>query len=135
MIEPPIPILFVAGGRVQSNGRAALAGSITKNSPMGVLFGPGLVDPAGAEIHFIVRSHGNVLPGLLAAQISSVNGGCPPNQCEDLQFAQHFAADADASGNSTAPLHLFSDGSEVRNSESVLRRTANGAIVVVNTRL
>ena len=128
-------VLFVAGSRVQSNGRAGFAGSITKNSPMGVLFGPGLVDTAGAEIHFVVRSHGRVIPELLAAQLSSVNGGCPPNECIDVQFAQHFAADADASGISTAPLHLFADGSEVPDSESVLRRTPNGAFVVVNTRL
>ncbi len=128
-------VLYVTGQRVQSNGRAAFAGAISKGSLMGVLFGPGLVDSAAAEIHLIIRSHGRVIPDMLAAQVSSVNGGCPPNACTDLQFAMHLPGAADATGRSSSPVQLFSDGSAVPGAQSLLRRTANGAFAVALTRL
>jgi hypothetical protein len=128
-------VLYVTGQRVQSNGRAAFAGAISKGSPMGVLFGPGLVDPAAAEIHLIVRSHGRVIPDLLASQVSSLDGGCPPNDCTDLQFAVHLPGAADAMGLSNSLVQYFADASAVRGAHSVLRRTPNGAFAVVITRL
>lgn len=127
-------VLYVTGQRVQSNGRAAFAGAFSKNSVMGTLFGPGLIDPATAEIHLIVRSHGRVIPDMLAGQISSVNGGCPPNTCTDLQFAAHLPGAA-VSGVSTSVVQLFSNGSTVPGAQSVLRRTANGVFAIVITRL
>lgn len=52
---------------------------------------PGLVNPRGAAIHLVVRSHGaaNADPALLAQQLTQFNGGCPPNTCSNLQFALH----------------------------------------------
>lgn len=55
------------------------------------LFGPGLQDTAGAELHVIVRSHGPANPNQdpnddsieLIGQISTVEGSCGINACFD----------------------------------------------------
>lgn len=49
--------------------------------------GDALTDPKGAEIHFIVRTHGPVIPELRREQITTLNGGCPPNVCANVQLA------------------------------------------------
>jgi hypothetical protein len=41
----------------------------------------------GAEVHLVIRSHGSILPGDIAAQLSMINGGCPPNTCVNVQVA------------------------------------------------
>jgi hypothetical protein len=56
----------------------------------------------GAEIHFIVRGHGPLIPGRVREMISTVFGACDdappgipelglpgPNACADLQVAMH----------------------------------------------
>ena len=40
------------------------------------MYGPGLLDPMNAEIHFLVRSHGRALAGHVAEQFSTPNGMC-----------------------------------------------------------
>ena len=67
-----------------------------------VLFGKGAVDPNndngvrpglrdgngfGAEVHLVIRTHGDILPDAIAAQLSMINGGCPPNTCVNVQVA------------------------------------------------
>ena len=56
----------------------------------------GLMDPRGAEVHLIVRTHGPVQQGNQQAQYSTFNGGCndtgmppeiPGDDCENVQFA------------------------------------------------
>ena len=84
-------VFWAAGDITGIDGKA----SFNSKLPVGflpsgldrVLFGPGLSDPFSAEIHNIVRSHGPVISGLEKEQISTFNGGCPPNICADLQFA------------------------------------------------
>jgi len=39
----------------------------------------------GSEIHLVVRSHGPILPGMVAAQIGSFGGACGVNTCDDQQ--------------------------------------------------
>ena len=39
----------------------------------------------GAEVHFIIREHGDLLPHAIADQLSAFNGGCPPNACANAQ--------------------------------------------------
>ena len=56
----------------------------------GVIAGPGLLDPRGAEIHLVIRDHGPAIPGLIDEQIHSFNGGCPPNSCGNVQAAAHM---------------------------------------------
>ena len=48
--------------------------------------GTGLLDVFGAQIHLAVRHHRPKLPG--NAQLSTFNGGCPPNACATVQVAQ-----------------------------------------------
>jgi len=54
--------------------------------------GDGSLDnPLTAEIHFVLRSHGPTIPGMIQDQISTFNGVCNPGepnegQCEDVQF-------------------------------------------------
>jgi hypothetical protein len=81
-------VLFATGHVVGQNGKGNFGahlhvGQMTND----VLFGPGLLDPRGAEIHVIVRSHGDPIPGLVREQISTVGGGCDINTCESQQFA------------------------------------------------
>jgi hypothetical protein len=59
----------------------------------------GLTNPEGAEVHFVVRSHGPLLPGQVPEQRGSFAGGCQtfldagathvlePGECSDLQFS------------------------------------------------
>jgi hypothetical protein len=62
----------------------------------------GLIDPREAEIHYVVRSHGPMVPANMPEQINSFEGGCvidygPPGgpedlhldegECQDIQFA------------------------------------------------
>ena len=50
---------------------------------------PGLMMDNGllAEIHFILRNHGPLITGHVAAQTSTLKGGCPPNTCTNQQAA------------------------------------------------
>ena len=47
----------------------------------------------GAEIHLVIRSHGPASkdPEVLAAQLSQFNGGCPPEDCANVQASIHPA--------------------------------------------
>ena len=50
-----------------------------------------LRQPLKAQIYLVVRSHGQALNGAaLQAQLSMFNGGCPPNNCDDVQIAFHL---------------------------------------------
>ena len=51
--------------------------------------GPGLLDPRGAVVHLVVRSHGPAIPDLVSEQISSFLGGCSINKCANVQAAIH----------------------------------------------
>jgi hypothetical protein len=50
---------------------------------------PGLLDPKKAQIHMVLRSHGmaSADPAVLVQQLTSFNGGCPPNSCVNVQAA------------------------------------------------
>ena len=55
------------------------------------LFGPGLLDTMKAEIHMVLRSHQQAIPGQVDAMTYTMNGGCaaefPNSPCELPQFA------------------------------------------------
>jgi hypothetical protein len=54
--------------------------------------GNGLVKPLHAEIHLVTRSHGpaNLMDSMvLAQQLSTFNGGCPPNTCMNVHASVH----------------------------------------------
>jgi hypothetical protein len=87
----------VQGSRVNAGGRIiGPDGSAIYSAFLGVgdttfaFDGPGLVDPKHAEIHLVVRSHGPALMGMdLANQLTTFNGGCPPNMCANFQISVH----------------------------------------------
>ncbi|MCJ2531793.1 MAG: hypothetical protein LN413_05760, partial [Candidatus Thermoplasmatota archaeon] len=92
-------IFYAAGHVIGTSGRANYGGYVQAGAHVGqavdgiqLLFGSGLTDPRGAEIHFVVRTHGPAVPGFLPAMIQSFNGGCDPGDpneglCTDLQAA------------------------------------------------
>lgn len=88
-------VVFATGHVVSENGTANFGAWLGVGETDGALFGPGLVNVYGAEIHNVVRSHGEVLPAFMPSQISSFNGGCPagtppgPNSCFNVQGAIH----------------------------------------------
>ena len=60
------------------------------------LFGPmrddGLQRLRGAEIHLVLRTHGQVgVAGPVAAQIGTANEACPPGDCQNVFFSVHRA--------------------------------------------
>lgn len=85
-------VIFIAGHVAGNNGKGNFSGHLNEGDVSGsVGFDIGLMDVDEAEIHFVVRSHGAKIPGLVDDQISSVDGGCGINVCDDIQFAA-FAA-------------------------------------------
>jgi hypothetical protein len=75
---------------VPPTGRGNFGASLRVGGPTRqVLFGPSLLDARQAEVHLVVRSHGQPIPGLVQEQIGSFEGGCDINACEDVQFAIH----------------------------------------------
>ncbi len=82
-----VSVVFATGHVVGKNGAGNFGASLQEGNTTGALFGPGLVDAQGAEIHLIVRTHGEPIPGMVNKQISTVDGGCGVNVCLDQQFA------------------------------------------------
>ncbi len=87
-------VLWATGAVIRDDGGADFRGYLSTAKTAGALFGPGLVNPLGADVHLVVRSHGPALPEFLYAQLYSFGGGCKnappktgPNTCQDLQYA------------------------------------------------
>ncbi len=91
-------LVWATGRVVDANGQGNFSGhlGVGKAAAPGVVpAGDGLLNPLGAEIHIAVRAHGPALTGAaLQAQLTMLNGGCPPNpaaNCQNVQVAmQHF---------------------------------------------
>jgi hypothetical protein len=90
-----VSVLYATGRVADVHGKAEFGAALKVGDTTHVLFGPGLTDADNAEIHMVLRTHGQALPdaALLQEQISSFDGGCPPNACVDEQFAIHRASD------------------------------------------
>ncbi len=91
----------VGGGLAGGTGQATFAGHVKPGDEANdVLFGDGSLDhPLTAEVHFVLRTHGPVVPGMIHEQISTFNGGCEegePNEglCDDVQFGVFRSPDA-----------------------------------------
>lgn len=86
-----VSVLFATGNVVSDHGSGQFAASLKENDKAGALFGPGLLDAGTAEVHYIIRYHGPVIPAEMPAQIHEVGGGCGVmgNICEDLQASIH----------------------------------------------
>jgi hypothetical protein len=85
--------LVNATGRVVgADGTADYGAFIAVGDTTGAFLGSGLTNPLKAEIHLVTRSHGPALLGdaeQLRQQLTTFNGGCPPNTCANLQASIH----------------------------------------------
>ena len=83
-----VSALYAAGNVVGMNGVSNFGGHLQEGKVHGdVIFGQGLKDTQAAEIHLVVRAHGEIIPGVVNEQISTFMGGCDVNVCVDQQFA------------------------------------------------
>lgn len=81
-------VMHASGHVIGGSGIGNFGGSIKVGTPTKfVAFGPGLINPLGADIHLVVLDHGQVDPSLMPDQIHTVNV-CNP-VCTDVQFAAH----------------------------------------------
>ena len=75
---------------VGANGEGeftSFVGLGTAGAPGEILFGGGLTDVDGAEVHYLTRDKGAVVADRLDEQMSSFFGACDVAACQDLQFA------------------------------------------------
>ena len=72
-------VLFATGGTVGDNGLGHFAAHRRIGYRGVIVFGPGIMKPLTAEVHYVIRTHGPAIPGLVQSQISTLNGGCPSN--------------------------------------------------------
>jgi hypothetical protein len=80
---------LVGADGVASFGEVRAVGDTTNARPG--FAGPGLQDTRRAEIHLVVRDHGSASldPATFLAQLTTFNGGCPPNACGNVQAVVH----------------------------------------------
>lgn len=88
-----IALLGATGNVVNENGEGHFSAWLTLGESPSIVFGPGLTKPMSAEIHIVLRTHGQMDEELLDEQIIDFNGGCaaefPNAPCQDLQFSMH----------------------------------------------
>jgi hypothetical protein len=90
------------GGVIGPNGRGRFAARLYQGAVPRGWFGNGLIDPTGAEIHMVVRTHSQAISGRINDQVLTFAGACNnvppehpgygdgtsgPNHCENIQFA------------------------------------------------
>jgi hypothetical protein len=93
--------LYATGHVIGNNGVGNFAAYLGEGDTSGYTVPPnpptpegdelGLVDARKAQIQLGVRSHGQPIPGMVKDQISTFNGGCPPNSCQNEQYSTVFA--------------------------------------------
>jgi hypothetical protein len=92
---------FIVGGLLTGDDGVANVQAHIQSGPLpegtAVLWGVGGANDNGvvpglrvengllAEIHFVLRTHGSAIVGRVAEQISTGDGGCPPNECANQQ--------------------------------------------------
>jgi hypothetical protein len=105
--------LYADGRLIGPTGRAHYAGRRNVGDVSGSIFPAwlglpayGILDSDKAEIHFVVHTHGQKIPGLVGEMLNSFNAGCAPtfmdipvpeelgthgpNTCQDIQFTMHL---------------------------------------------
>ena len=84
-------VLRVTGKVVKNGDNAHFGGHISVGDTSEALFGPGLVNPLTAAIHFLVRYHGPVIPDEMPDMIHTFEGGCVSNGgCTVEQATAHL---------------------------------------------
>lgn len=91
-IRSPSSVCGPATGHViGGNGKGNFSGHRNIGDTGDCMFGPGLQNNQ-QEVHVVVRTHGEAIPGLVNEQISTLNGGCNPGEpnegvCANVQGA------------------------------------------------
>ncbi len=97
---------YATGAVVGTDGKCNMSVRLDKTEllagfplELGIASGNGLIDPLTAEVHLVLRSHGEVVENLEEEMIRTFNAGCVgmapqwgtpgPNECFDIQFAIH----------------------------------------------
>jgi hypothetical protein len=79
-----------AAGHVAGSSTWRAAGSLREGDTSRMVFGAPLIDAMTAEVHIIVKSHGqmtDLLPGERGLALNTIDGGCDTNTCGDAQAA------------------------------------------------
>jgi hypothetical protein len=91
-----ISILGATGNLIGESSEGHFAAWLGVGEVPGVLFGPALQNPSGAEIHVVLRTHGPLDAETFDEQITAFNGGCaaefPNEPCRNIQNAVHQPA-------------------------------------------
>ena len=92
-------VLYGDGKVINYKGTGNFNGKLKVDDTTGSLLGPGLINPQGADIHFIVHDHGRIIKGLTREMTHTFGAGCNnapegtgtpgPNECVDVQFSVH----------------------------------------------
>lgn len=86
-----ISVIGATGNVIGENGEGHFSAVLSIGENPNVVFGPSLMYPMSAEIHYVLRTHGPVNSDTLDEQIIFINGGCeaewPNTPCQDVQFA------------------------------------------------
>lgn len=80
-------VAHAAGHVIGGSGIANFGAWLGVGDTGGALFGPGLTNPLGADIHLVVHDHGRLPPQQIAEGIHNF-GPCVPD-CVDPQFSAH----------------------------------------------
>jgi hypothetical protein len=85
------PSLQVIDGTVVAGDGEADFGNIVGLGVDGaagqLVFGGGLTNVQGSEVHYLTTDKGTPISGRLEEQLTTFSGGCDVRQCVDLQFA------------------------------------------------
>jgi hypothetical protein len=80
-------LLYATGHVIGGSGKADFGAHLAVGDTSGALFGPGLTNPLGADIHLVLHDHGPADPAIVNDEIHSF-GVCNPI-CTDVQFSVH----------------------------------------------
>lgn len=98
-------VLFADGAVIEQNGKGKYSAELYQGFVPRGWFGNGLLSPTGAEVHLVIRTHGQAIPGIINDMITTFGGACSnvpaghpshneilpgtpgPNECADIQFA------------------------------------------------
>jgi len=81
------------GSVIDADGTAEFRAHLPVGDDNEFDFGPGLLNPFTAEVHLVIRTHSQMIPGLLHEQLNTPWGGCPEgwpkDPCRNVQVAIH----------------------------------------------
>jgi hypothetical protein len=95
-------MLWGGGFISDAQGNAHFSAELDKKNPLGeVSMGPGLLNPRTAEVHFLIRSHGEMKVGMVKDQVSTMMANCMPmgdHDCSNVQGSVHKAGEGMGGG-------------------------------------